>query len=261
MIRSLYTAATGMSAQELRLDVISNNLANTSTTGFKRVRADFEDLLSETLKGANAPDPRGGVAPAPLQVGLGVQTSGTSRSFAPGEMTQTNNPLDLAIQGNGFFRVQQVNGDFGYTRAGNLRIDATGRVVTQHGEILDPQITVPPNTTQITIQPDGTVFATVSGNATPTQLGVIQLCTFPNPGGLLALGNNLFGQTQASGEALLAHPGQQGTGTLNQGYLEGSNVNTAQEMIDMISAQHGWELNSKVIQTADQMLAKLTSLR
>jgi flagellar basal-body rod protein FlgG len=261
MLRSLFTAATGMEAQQLRMDVISNNLANTSTTGFKKVRADFEDLLSDTVRGANAPDPRGGVEPAPLQVGLGVRTGSTSRSFAPGDMNATGNALDLAIEGQGFFRVQQVSGEFAYTRAGNFRIDATGRLVTQHGEIVDPAINVPQNTTEITIQSDGTVVAKVSGSTTATQLGAIELYGFPNAGGLQALGNNLFGQTMASGEALAARPGQQGTGTLAQGYLEGANVKAVEEMIDMIATQRAYELNSKVIQTADQMLQRLTTLR
>ncbi len=261
MLRSLFTAATGMEAQQLKMDVISNNLANTSTTGFKRVRADFEDLISDTIRGANAPDPRGGVDPAPLQVGLGVRTGSTSRSFAQGDMNNTGNPLDLAIQGQGFFRVQQLSGEFGYTRAGNFRIDATGRLVTQHGEIVDPAINIPANTTEVTIQPDGTVLAKVAGNATATQIGSIELYSFPNAGGLQALGGNLFGQTMASGEAIAARPGLQGTGTLAQGYLEGANVKAVEEMIDMIATQRGYELNSKVIQTADQMLQRLTTLR
>ena len=261
MLRCLYTAATGMDAQQLKMDVISNNLANTSTTGFKRTRAEFEDLLSETLKGATRPDPRGGGQPAPIQVGLGVRTGSTTRSFGQGELAQTNNPLDLAIEGQGFFRVQRTSGESGYTRAGNFRVDATGRLVTQHGEAVEPGITVPADATEITIKPDGTLLAKVAGKDDPTEIGQIELYTFPNPGGLSAVGNNLFAQTAGSGEALRARPGENGTGTLAQGMLEGANVKAVEEMIDMIATQRAYELNSKVIQSADQMLQRLTTLR
>jgi flagellar basal-body rod protein FlgG len=261
MLRSLYTAATGMEAQQLKMDVISNNLANASTAGFKRQRAEFEDLLSETLRGAAATDARGGAAPEPLQVGLGVRTGATSRSFSQGDLTSTSNPLDLAIGGAGFFKVQLANGDAAYTRAGNFRVDATGRLVTARGDVVEPGITIPPETTAISIAADGTVTATVAGRADAQSLGQIELATFANPAGLSALGGNLFAQTAASGDATSAKPGENGTGQLQQGYLENANVQAVQEMIDMISTQRGYELNSKVIQTADQMLQRLTSLR
>jgi len=261
MLRSLFTAATGMEAQQLRMDVISHNLANASTTGFKRVRAEFEDLLSETLRAPAAPDPRGGVEPAPLQVGLGVRTGSTTRSFAQGEMLATQNPLDLAVEGQGFFRVQRANGEPAYTRAGNFRVDAAGRLVTQRGELLDPGITVPAETLDLTVRPDGTVVARVNGHEAPQDLGAIELHTFANPGGLESLGHNLYAATEASGEALGVRPGEQGTGTLAQGYLEGANVKAVEEMIDLISTQRAYEINSKVIQTADQMLQRLTNLR
>jgi flagellar basal-body rod protein FlgG len=261
MLRSLYTAATGMEAQSLRMDVISNNLANTSTTGFKKVRAEFEDLLSETVRGAAAPDPRGGTPPAPLQVGLGVRTGSTSRSWTQGDMTATGNKLDVAIEGTGFFRIQRPDGTLSYTRAGNFRVDATGRLVTQRGEIVEPGLTVPADALDLTIQPDGTVLARVAGRDAPQELGRLELATFPNPAGLEAVGGNLFVQTVGSGEAQTVRPGEQGTGTLSQGYLEGANVKAVEEMIDMISTQRAYELNSKVITTADQMLQRLVQLR
>jgi flagellar basal-body rod protein FlgG len=261
MLRSLYTAATGMEAQQLKMDVISNNLANTSTTGFKKVRAEFEDLLSETLRGAQAPDPRGGTNPTPLQVGLGVRTGATTRSFGQGDLANTGSPLDLAIQGGGFFRVQRPNGDYGYTRAGNFRADSTGKVVTVNGEALDPEITLPADTTQVTVNADGTVLATVSSNATPQAVGQLSLYTFPNPGGLEAVGGNLLVQTAASGEPTATKPGEGGTGTLSQGFLEGANVKAVEEMVDMIACQRAYELNTNVIKTADQMLQRITSLR
>jgi flagellar basal-body rod protein FlgG len=261
MLRSLYTAATGMEAQQLRMDVISNNLANTGTTGFKRVRAEFEDLLSETIKGAEAPDPRGGTTPTPLQVGLGVRTGTTTRYLGQGGLTATQNPLDVAIEGDGYFRIQRPNGEFGYTRAGNFRVDATGRLVNQRGEMIDPEITVPTDTLDVTIQTDGTVQARVSGRDAPQELGRIELYLFPNPGGLEAIGGNQFMQTLASGDAVAARPGEQGAGGLAQGYLEGANVKAVEEMIDMIATQRAYELNSKVIQTADQMLQRLTNIR
>ncbi len=261
MLRSLYTAATGMEAQQLKMDVISNNLANTSTTGFKKQRAEFEDLLSDTLRGAAAPDPRGGTSPSPLQVGLGVRTGGTTRSFSQGDLTTTNNPLDVAIAGAGFFRVTRPSGDYAYTRAGNLQLDATGRLCTQRGELVDPAITVPTDATQLTIQQDGTVLATVPGKTAPETIGQLQLFTFPNAGGLEAIGGNLLVETVGSGQAVQAQPGQLGAGTLSQGFLEGANVKAVEEMIDMISTQRAYELNSKVIQTADQMLQRLTNLR
>jgi flagellar basal-body rod protein FlgG len=261
MLRSLFTAATGMDAQQLRMDVISNNLANVSTTGFKKVRAEFEDLLSETMRQAGAPGASGGGDPTPLQVGLGVRTGSTTRSFGQGELSNTNNSLDLAIQGPGFFQVQRPSGDLAYTRAGNFRADATGRLVTQHGELVEPAITFPAETTGVTIKPDGTVWANVAGRADATQVGALQLHVFPNPGGLEALGGNLFTETTASGAVQSAAPGLQGTGTLMQGYLEGANVKAVEEMIDMIATQRAYELNSKVIQTADQMLQRLTNIR
>ena len=261
MLRSLYTAATGMEAQELKMDTISNNLANASTTGFKRTRAEFEDLLSETVRAPSEADPRGGTAPSPLEVGLGVRTVATTRSFTQGDMINTQNQLDVAIEGNGFFVVQRANGEPAYTRAGNFRVDATGRLCTPNGDLVDPEIVVPPESVNLTIRPDGAVEARVPGRDEPVPLGTIELVQFANPGGLQAMGNNLLAASPSSGEAVRLRPGEQGMGSLAQGYLETSNVKAVEEMIDMISTQRAYEMNSKVIQTADQMLQRLTSLR
>jgi flagellar basal-body rod protein FlgG len=261
MLRSLYTAATGMEAQQTKMDVIAHNLANTNTTGFKKSRAEFEDLLSDTIRSSGAPNAQGGGQPAALQVGLGVRTVATTKSFQTGDMIASNNPLDLAIEGQGFFRVQRANGEFAYTRAGNFRVDATGRICTQAGELLDPSITIPQETTQVTINGDGKVLAKIPGHDDPTEVGQIELTMFANPGGLEALGGNMLVATAASGEPINLKPGEQSAGTLSQGFLEGANVKAVEEMIDMISTQRAYEMNSKVIQSADQMLQKLTNLR
>jgi flagellar basal-body rod protein FlgG len=261
MLRSLYTAATGMEAEQLKMDTIANNLANVNTTGFKRTRAEFQDLLSETIVQAQPAGPQGGGQPAPLQIGLGVRTGSTTRSMAQGDMVGTQNPYDVAIEGAGYFRIQRPNGDIAFTRAGNLRVDDTGRLVTQRGELVEPGITVPPDTTMLTIQSDGTVLAKQPSRPDPTSLGRLELTIFTNPGALEAIGGNLFQPSAASGQELQARPGEQGVGTLTQGFLETANVKAVEEMVDMISTQRAYEMNSKVIQTADQMLQKLTSLR
>lgn len=262
MMRSLYTAATGMDAQQTKMDTIANNLANANTTGFKKTRADFEDLLSETIRSPGAPTPQGGVAPVPLQVGLGVRTSSTTRSFAQGDYSDTGNPLDVAIQGNGLFRVMRPNGEFAYTRAGNLKVDAEGRLVTQRGELLEPQIIVPQDTTRITISERGVISVeTSTTQGKPNDIGQLELANFVNPAGLEAIGGNLFIETMASGAPLISRPGEQNAGTLVQGALESSNVKAVEEMVAMISTQRSYELNSKVIQTADQMLQRLTNIR
>jgi flagellar basal-body rod protein FlgG len=261
MLRSLYTAATGMEAQQVKMDVIAHNLANTSTTGFKRSRAEFEALLSETMRSAGPPTAQGGSQPGSLQVGLGVRTIATTRSFGQGDMINTNNPLDLAIEGGGFFRIQRPNGELAYSRAGNFRIDSTGRIVTQQGDVLEPGITVPAETTALTIGRDGVVLAKVPGRDDPSEVGTLELTLFPNQGGLESAGDNLLVATAASGDPIQVKPGEQGAGALAQGFLEGANVKAVEEMIDMISTQRAYEMNSKVIQSADQMLQRLTQLR
>ena len=261
MLRSLYTAATGMDAQQTKLDVIANNLANASTTGFKKTRADFQDLLSETIRAATPPNAQGGSQPTALQVGLGVRTASTSRAFAQGDMINTKNPLDLAIEGGGFFRIQRANGDMAYTRDGSFRLYSTGRVVTQLGEVVEPGITIPPDATNITVNSDGTVQAKLPNRTDMSTIANIQIATFANPGGLEAIGNNLFLATASSGDPIVVKPGDQGTGSLSQGNLEGSNVSAVEEMINMITTQRNYELNSKIVESADEMLQKLSQLR
>lgn len=261
MLRSLYTAATGMDAQQTRMDVTANNLANANTTGFKKGRAEFEDILSTAISAPTAPNPLSPGSPTPLEVGMGVRTGSTMRSQAQGELIGTKNPLDVAIEGGGLFAVRQPSGELAYTRAGNFRVDSTGRLVTAHGEALEPEIVVPTDATSVTIQRGGSVLATVPGRDEPEELGTLELTVFPNAGGLVSLGRNLLGATPAAGQAQRVRPGEQGTGSLAQGFLENSNVQAVEEMIDLISTQRAYELNSKVIQTADQMLQRLTSLR
>ncbi len=262
MIRSLYTAATGMDAQQTRMDTIANNLANANTTGFKKVRADFEDLLSETVRSPGEVNPQGGGTPSvPLQVGLGVRTASTTRSFTQGDFINTGNAMDLAIGGVGFFKVQRPNGEFAYTRAGNFNIDAEGRLVAGGGELVEPNITVPKDALSFNVTPDGQVSVKIPNQVNAQNLGRLELATFVNPAGLEAIGGNLFVESSASGPASYATPGEQGTGPLQQAVLESSNVKAVEEMVAMISTQRSYELNSKVIQTADQMLQKLTSLR
>ncbi len=261
MIRSLYTAATGMEAQQTKMDTIANNLANAGTTGFKKTRVDFEDLLSETIQAPRQVDPRGGSQPVPLQVGLGVRTASTTRSFSQGDMENTSNPLDIAIEGQGFLRVVRPNGEYAFTRAGNMKVDAEGRLVTQRGELIEPNITVPRDTMSVSIASDGTMSAKLPNRTDQLELGRLELSTFVNPAGLEAIGGNLYVQSSASGAPTFGRPGEQGLGTIAQGYLETSNVQAVEEMVAMISTQRSYELNSKVISTADQMLQKLTNLR
>lgn len=261
MLRSLYTAATGMEAQETKMDVIAHNLANTNTTAFKKSRVEFEDLLSDTIRSAAPASPEGGGSPQALQVGLGVRTVATTRGLSQGDMINTANPLDVAIEGQGFFQIQRANGEPAYTRAGNFRVDSGGRLVTQNGETVEPGITVPTEAIGLTIQQDGTVLAKLPGRDDPAELGQLDLVIFPNPEGLEAMGGNLYARSGASGEPQVVRPGEQGTGMLAQGFLEGANVQAVEEMIAMITTQRGYEMNSKVIQTADQMLQRLTSLR
>jgi len=261
MLRSLYTAATGMDAQQTKMDVIAHNLANAGTTGYKKVRAEFEDLISVAVRTPGQNLAQGGSAPSPLEVGLGVRTGNTTRSTAQGDLVNTGNPLDIAIQGAGFLRVQRPNGDYAFTRAGNLRVDATGRLVTQQGELVDPQINIPPDALSITVQQNGAVSARVPGTEIPRDLGMLELTLFQNPAGLMAIGGNLLTQSPAAGDPFQVRPGEQGAGFISQGFLETANVKAVEEMIDMITTQRAYEMSSKVIQTADQMLQKVSNLR
>jgi flagellar basal-body rod protein FlgG len=260
MFRSLQVAATGMVAQETKLDTIANNLANSNTTGYKRQDAEFEDLLYQNERTA-APNPQGGVGPVGTQIGSGVRVIATSRSFAQGALQQTGNPLDVAIEGNGFLAVQRKAGEVAYTRSGALKVDAQGRLSTSDGLSIEPAITIPPDATSVTIGSDGSVSATTPGQRTPTQLGQLQIVTFPNPNGLEAVGHNLYTASGASGEPTTGVPGADGRGTILQGALEGSNVEVVNEMIGLIRTQRAYEINSKVIAAADEMLRKATDLR
>ena len=260
MFRSLQVAATGMAAQETKLDTIANNLANSNTTGYKRQDAEFEDLLYQNERSAAA-NPAGGVGPSGTQIGSGVRVVSTSRSFSQGAIQQTSNPLDIAIEGNGFIAVQRKAGEMGYSRAGSLKVDATGRLVTSDGLSIEPAINIPPDATAISISADGMVSATTPGGRTPAQLGQIQLATFPNPNGLEAVGHNLFVASAASGEPVTGAPGTDGRGTILQGAVEGSKVEVVNEMIGLIRTQRAYEINSKIVQAADEMLRKATDLR
>jgi len=260
MLRSLEVAATGMVAQESKLDSIANNLANASTTGYKRQEAEFEDLLYQNMR-APATNGAGAAAPAGVQLGSGTRIVSTARFFTQGAIQHTGNPLDIAIEGNGFIAVQRGQGELAYTRSGSLKVDAQGRMTTSDGLPIEPPISVPPEATSVAIAGDGTVTATMAGQSTPTRLGQIQLATFPNPSGLNALGHNLFQPTASSGEVSVGLPGTAGRGTLLQGSLEGSNVEVVTEMIGLIRAQRAYEINSKVINAADEMLRNASQVR
>lgn len=260
MMRSLWTAATGMSAQSLKVDVIANNLANVNTTGFKRARASFQDLMYQQVKAPGSQNGAGNEVPNGTQVGLGVRTAGISRIFTEGSFQQTGNALDMAIQGRGFFQVQLPSGELAYTRAGSFSINSLGQIVTQDGYPLQPSITVPSDALSVTISADGTVSAVQPGNTTTT-LGQIQLADFANPGGLTAIGQSLFQESQASGAPIAGTPGSNGIGAIEQGALEQSNVSAVDEMVNLIAAQRAYEMNSKAIQAADEMLQAANNIR
>ena len=254
MIRALFTASTGMQAQQLNLDTIANNLANVNTSGFKRTRVDFQDLLYQTLRPAGTRTGNGEV-PTGLQVGHGTRPVATQKIFAQGNFQQTENPLDLVIEGDGFFQVVRPDGTTAYTRSGAFKRDSQGQVVNSDGLILQPALTIPQDTVNIAVGSDGVVSVTTSSSTTPQQLGTIELARFANPAGLNAIGRNLFVPTQASGTPTTGQPGQQGFGSVSQGFLESSNVSVVEEMVNMIAAQRAFEVNSKAIKTADEMLA------
>lgn len=260
MINSLWISKTGMEAQQMQLDVISNNLANVSTNGFKRAHAVFEDLMYQNLRQVGANTSEQNLLPTGLQVGLGVRTVATSRSFTQGSVQQSTNNLDVAIQGNGFFQVTMPDGSIHYTRDGSFQVDAQGRLVTQTGLPIANGITVPATAQSVSIAPNGTVTAMLPGNTSPQPIGTIALASFVNPAGLEPRGQNLFAESAASGQANTGAPGANGLGQLMQGYLETSNVNVVQELVTMIQTQRAYEMNSKAVQTSDQMLQKLGQL-
>jgi flagellar basal-body rod protein FlgG len=260
MIRSLWISKTGMEAQQLQLDTISHNLANVATNGFKRGQVVFEDLIYQNLRQAGAASGEQTTLPTGLQVGLGVQPVATARLFTQGNLQQTGNNLDIAIKGNGFFQIDRPDGTTAYTRDGAFRVNADGQLVTNNGDTVQPGITIPGNATSVTIASDGTVTATVPGSAQPQRLGQLQLASFVNPAGLDPLGGNLFAETDASGAPNVGTPTEDGLGALQQGFVETSNVNVVEELVTMIQTQRAYELNSKAVQTADQMLQRLGQL-
>ena len=260
MNRSLYIAATGMNAQQAQMDVISNNLANVSTTGFKGSRAVFQDLVYQTLRQPGANSTQETELPSGAQVGTGVQQVATERLYTQGNLQQTGNSKDVAINGNGFFQVQMPDGTTAYTRDGSFQTNAQGQLVTASGYPVVPAITIPNNATSMTIGTDGTVTITQAGSSTNQTIGTIQLATFINPAGLESKGENLMAETASSGAPNVATPGVNGAGKLQQGYVEASNVNVVQELVNMIETQRAYEINSKAVQTSDQMLQNLAQM-
>lgn len=260
MIRSLWVARTGLDAQQTQLDVISNNLANVSTNGFKRSRAVFEDLLYQTLRQPGAQHTQQNQISSGLQIGTGVRPIATERLYSQGNLQQTGNSFDLAIQGNGFFQIERPDGSIAYTRDGSFQLDSDGNMVTASGYLLADNIVIPADALTVTVGKDGTVSVLQAGEIAPIQVGAIQIATFVNPGGLQALGENLFMETASSGVATPLQPGTDGAGVINQAYVETSNVNVAEELVSMIVTQRAYEINTRVISTSDQMLGRLTQL-
>lgn len=261
MLKSLNTAATGMAAQQTNMDVIANNMANVSTTGFKKSRAEFEDLMYQTMKEPGAASGLNAVSPTGVQTGLGVRTGGVQKDFEIGAAKQTKQPLDISIQGSGFFPIQLSDGQIGYTRDGSFKKDPSGAIVDRNGNPLQPQIVIPPNASSVSISASGQVSVLVGNGREPQNIGQIELVNFVNPAGLKSLGKNVFVPSGASGLPQQGQPGQNGLGQLEQGELEASNVNIVEEMVNMITAQRAYETNSKVIQASDQMLQYMNQLR
>lgn len=261
MFRALHTAASGMLAQQLDLDNIANNLANSSTTGFRRRRLEFEDLLYQNLVVTGSAATQQTTVASGLEIGMGTRSASTELVQSQGDLDSTNNPLDIAIQGNGFFQMKMPDGQFAYTRAGTFHLDSAGKIVDANGNPLQPEISVPLNATNLSIGQDGTVSATLPGQANAQLVGTITLATFPNSGGLESGGQNLFYATTASGAAIIGNPGgPEGLGRLQQGSLEESNVNVVDEFIQMIAAQRSYEANSRVVKAADEMFQDLNNL-
>ncbi|NHB43922.1 flagellar basal-body rod protein FlgG [Helicobacter pylori] len=261
MLRSLYSATSGMLAQQTHIDTTSNNIANVNTTGFKKSRADFNDLFYQAMQYAGTNTSNTTLSPDGMEVGLGVRPSAITKMFSQGSPKETENNLDVAITGKGFFQVQLPDGTTAYTRSGNFKLDEQGNLVTSEGYLLIPQITLPEDTTQVNIGADGTVSVTQGLQTTSNVIGQITLANFVNPAGLHSMGDNLFSITNASGDAIVGNPDSQGLGKLRQGFLELSNVRLVEEMTDLITAQRAYEANSKSIQTADAMLQTVNSLK
>ncbi len=260
MLRAMYTAASGMEAQQLNIDTIAHNLANINTTGFKLRRAQFQDLLYQNMRQAGASNTASTEIPVGLQVGLGTKPVATDINFSQGDFSSTNNPLDIVIQGQGFFQIRQTNGTIAYTRNGSFHLNREGTLVTAEGDQLDPQITIPQDQVTVTIGSDGTVSVVRAGQTQPEQIGRIEIATFPNPAGLQSIGKNLFVQSQSSGEPVTGTAGENGLGTLLSGYTEQSNVSVVEEMVNMIISQRAYEANSKVIRTSDEMFTEANNV-
>ena len=261
MIRALFSAASGMTAQQMNVDNIAHNLANANTSGFKARRAQFQDLLYQNVVQPGASAGSQSVVPTGLQLGLGTRAASNEIVFTQGDFSQTNNPLDLVIQGKGFFQIRRASGDLAYSRAGNFQMNKDGNLVTSDGDLLDPQVTIPQDAQTITIATDGTVSYTQPGQTSAQVAGQIQLANFPNPAGLNSLGRNLYTPTDASGDPIVGNPGgQEGLGTLLQGYSEQSNVSVVDEFVNLIVSQRAYEANSKVVKAADEMYQQMNNL-
>ena len=261
MIRALYSAASGMNAQELQIDTIANNLANVNTNGFKRMRVDFQDLIYQTLTTPGTTAGAGTEIPTGIQVGHGSRVAATQRIFSQGEFKETNAPYDMVIEGDGFFQILNNDGDTVYTRDGSFKLDGQGRMVTSDGLLLAPQVNIPSDTKEVQISQDGIVQVNLPGEQVPQEIGQIQLVRFANPAGLEAVGQNLYRQTLSSGQPQVGTPGTDGFGAVKQGFLETSNVKLVEEMVSMIVAQRAYEISSKSIQAADEMLNVANNLR
>ncbi len=262
MIRALYSAASGMNAEQLNVDNIANNIANANTTGFKSRRAQFQDLLYQSMIQPGAAAGQQSTVPTGLQLGLGTRAASNEVIFSQGDFSQTNNPLDLVVQGQGFFQIRRATGDLAYTRSGNFHLNRDGQVVTIDGDLLDPPITIPQNALSVTIAGDGTVSYSQAWQSASQQAGQIQLATFSNPSGLNSIGRNLFLPTDASGDPVVGLPGgQEGLGQLLQGYVEQSNVSVVNEFINLIVSQRAYDANSKVVKAADDMYQQVNNLK
>lgn len=261
MMRALWTAGSGMVAQQANMDVISNNLANVNTTGYKKMRTDFQDLIYQTIRQAGATTGPDNMLPTGVQMGHGVRQVATQRMFTMGNLQATGNALDVAIEGDGFFQITLTDGTLGYTRDGTFKKDAQGRIVTSEGYFIEPQITIPETATTVSISREGVVTASIPGTATPVELGQIQIARFVNPSGMSSVGQNLLKETNASGAPVVVNPGTDGGGTLVQQYIEMSNVQVVEEMVNMIVAQRAYEINAKAVTTSDEMLATANNLK
>jgi flagellar basal-body rod protein FlgG len=259
-VRALYTAASGMNAQQANIDNVAHNLANVNTTGFKKGRVEFADLVYQQVKAPGAPTSPEGDAPIGLETGLGVRVAAVARNFSMGNLRSTGGPLDLAIEGQGFFQIALPGGEIGYTRAGSLHLNANGQLVTTEGHLLEPAITIPPNAVSISVSREGIVSVVLPGETAPQQVGTIELALFQNPAGLHSRGGSVFVATTASGDPITGVPGSEGLGTLAQGFLEESNVSVVEEMVNMIIGQRAYEANARVIRAADEMLQQVNNI-